>query len=57
MGFRTLEIGQASEIHIREGQLEVLSKDGLARIPVEDLNQIMVHIGAICSNKSIFALE
>ena len=43
MGFRTLEIGQASEIHIKESQLEVLSKDGLARIPVEDLNHIIVH--------------
>lgn len=43
MGFRTLEIRQPSEIHIKEGQLEVLSEDGLARIPIEDLNQIMVH--------------
>ena len=43
MGFRTLEISQAAEIHIREGQLEILTKDGIAYVPIEDLCQIMVH--------------
>ena len=43
MGFRTLEISQAAEIHIKEGQLEITSVDGVAYIPIEDLNQIMVH--------------
>ena len=43
MGFRTLEISQAAELHIRNGQLEVTSKEGTILIPVEDLNQIMVH--------------
>ena len=43
MGFRTLEISQAAELHIKEGQLEVSSSDGVALIPIEDLNQIMVH--------------
>ncbi len=43
MGFRTLEISKACEIHIKDGQLEILSEDGLISIPVEDLNQIMVH--------------
>lgn len=43
MGFRTLEISSACEIHIKEGQLEVTSKEGIALIPIEDLNQIMVH--------------
>lgn len=43
MGFRTLEISTACEIHIKEGQLEVTSEDGVAFIPIEDLNQIMVH--------------
>ena len=43
MGFRTLEISQASEIHIRNGQLEVTSKEGTVLIPIEDLNQITVH--------------
>lgn len=43
MGFRTLEISSACEIHIKEGQLEVTSEAGVALIPIEDLNQIMVH--------------
>lgn len=43
MGFRTLEISSACEIHIKEGQLEVTSGEGVAMIPIEDLNQIMVH--------------
>ena len=43
MGFRTLEISQASEIHIKNGQLEVTSKEGTVLIPVDDLNQITVH--------------
>ncbi len=43
MGFRTLEINQAAELHIKNGQLEVTSKEGTILIPIEDLNQIMVH--------------
>ncbi len=43
MGFRTLEISHAAEIHIKEGQLEVTTKEGLIRVPIEDLNQIIVH--------------
>ncbi len=43
MGFRTLEISQQAELHIKDGQLEIISADGTAHIPVEDLNQIMVH--------------
>lgn len=43
MGFRTLEIASACEIHIKEGQLEITSEDGTAQIPLEDLTQIMVH--------------
>lgn len=43
MSFRTLEISKACEIHIKEGQLQVSSEDGLAIIPIEDLNQIVVH--------------
>ena len=43
MGFRTLEIYRACEIHIKEGQLEIASEEGTAIIPLEDLNQIMVH--------------
>ena len=43
MGFRTLEISHAAEIHIKEGQLEVATEEGIALIPLEDLTQIMVH--------------
>jgi len=43
MGFRTLEISHAAEIHIKEGQLEITTGEGVALIPIEDLNQIMVH--------------
>ena len=43
MGFRTLEISHAAEIHIKEGQLEIATDDGIAVVPIEDLNQIMVH--------------
>ena len=28
MGFRTLEISRAAEIHIKEGQLEITTEDG-----------------------------
>lgn len=30
MGFRTLEISQAAEIHIKEGQLEITTREGIA---------------------------
>lgn len=43
MGFRTLEISRAAEIHIKEGQLEVTTEEGTIYVPIEDLNQIMVH--------------
>lgn len=43
MGFRTVEISHAAEIHIKEGQLEITTEEGVALIPIEDLSQIMVH--------------
>lgn len=43
MGFRTIEISQSAEIHIKEGQLEVTTQEVVALIPIEDLSQIMVH--------------
>ena len=43
MGFRTLEIGQAAEIHINHAQLEVTTQEGISFIPLEDLEQIMAH--------------
>lgn len=43
MGFRTLEISRAAEIHIKEGQLEITTEDGAIYVLIEDLNQIMMH--------------
>lgn len=43
MGFRTLEISQAAELHIKNGQLEITSVEGVALIPIEDLDMIMAH--------------
>lgn len=40
MGFCTLEINHTAEIHIKEGQLEVTTEEGIALIPLEDLTQI-----------------
>ena len=37
MGFRTLEISHAAEIHIKEGQLEITTDDGVAVVPIDDL--------------------
>lgn len=37
MGYRTLEISNAAEIHIKEGQLEVTTEEGVVFIPIEDL--------------------
>ena len=36
MAFRTLEISNAAEIHIKEGQLEISNKEGTVLIPIED---------------------
>lgn len=43
MGFRTVEISNPAEIHIKEGQLEIITEEGTALIPIEDISQIMVH--------------
>lgn len=43
MGFRTLEISNAAEIHIKENQLKVTTEDGTASIPLEDLSVILAH--------------
>ena len=34
MGFRTLEISHAAEIHIKVGQLEITTEDGVAVVPI-----------------------
>ena len=43
MAFRTLEISSEADIHIKAGQLEITTEDGVAYVPIEDLSQIMVH--------------
>ena len=43
MGFRTLELSRACELHIKNGQLEIKSEEGAAIIPIEDLECILVH--------------
>ena len=43
MGFRTLDICQAAEVHIKMGQIEISSSSGTVSVPVEDLFQITAH--------------
>ena len=47
MGFRTLEICSPTELHIKPGQLEITSEEGVALVPIEDLVQIMAHGASI----------
>ena len=41
MGFRTLEISHAAEIHIKEGELEVTTGESIALIPLEVFMRIV----------------
>jgi CRISP-associated protein Cas1 len=41
MAFRTIEISNPAEIHIKSGQLIISQEDGIATIPIEDIAQIM----------------
>jgi len=47
LAFRTLEICNPAEIHVKRGQLEITNENGLIRIPLEDLATI------ICSGANI----
>ena len=47
MAFRTLEISNPAEIHVRRGQLEITHEEGIILIPLEDLATI------ICSGANI----
>ena len=38
MGFRTLEISRPADIHIKEGQMEITSSDGLVTVLVPGYN-------------------
>lgn len=41
MAFRTVEINNPADIHIRNGQLEIVQNEGIAVIPLEDITQII----------------
>ena len=41
MAFRVVEISHDSELHIKNGQLEITQEDGTVLIPIEDIEQIM----------------
>ncbi len=43
MGFRTLDINNAAEMHIKNAQLEITNEKGVALIPIDDLSLIMAH--------------
>ena len=43
MAFRTVEISNEAEIHIKEGQLEITNEEGPVLIPIEDISLIMAH--------------
>ena len=47
MAFRTLEISNPAEIHVRRGQLEITNEEGIILIPLEDLATI------VCSGENI----
>lgn len=47
MGFRTLEISNSAEIHVKKGQLEITEQGGTVMIPLEDLTTV------ICSGANI----
>ena len=44
MGFRTLEISQAAELHIKNGQLEITSEEGVVLIPIEEQKILLTDI-------------
>ena len=39
-GFRTLEISEPSELHVKSGQLEIAQDEKVIHVPVEDLTTI-----------------
>ena len=43
MSFRTMEISNEAEIHIKSNQLEIATAEGVCEIPLEDLSNIFVH--------------
>ena len=48
MGFRTLEISSAAELHIREGQLEITTEEGCILVPIEDLSLLKAPMQFLC---------
>ena len=43
MGFRTLDVCSNAEIHIKDKQLLITTKEGTVSVPIEDLSQILLH--------------
>lgn len=41
MAYRTLEIANPAELHVKEGQLIIEKEEGMASIPLEDLHNII----------------
>lgn len=40
MAFRTIEISNSANIHIKNGQLEIEQQTGTVTVPIEDISQI-----------------
>lgn len=40
MAFRTIEITKPTELHMKNGQLEISQEEGVVMVPVEDISQI-----------------
>ena len=43
MGFRTLDISSAAEIHIKDSQLLITTEEGTACIPIEIVNHELIY--------------
>lgn len=41
MGFRSVEITKASEIHIKNGQMRIEQEEGIVQIPLEDISVVI----------------
>lgn len=40
MAFRTIEITKPTELHMKNGQLEISQEEGVVMVPIEDISQI-----------------
>ena len=51
MGFRTLETSQAAELHIKNGQLEVTTNDGVALVTIKGERWKLTEAHLMCSHE------